>query len=213
MRWITRFIGAVLLVALAAQPAAAVDVDMPILGQQGDPVVGFTFAFNWPNGKVTVMTTDAYGRLKGDVPEGWHRCSVWLEALHLESGNCNLTEDMSQFFSEEEIIQFYSSSETPLATAPHVAANLPVDTYIYNPQVRNWYPPQRPRIVLASKPVPFEGKAIRRKVSIKMLRKTIVYSWGYASGDTKKGAMGGMLFGHMMSDLFGIIEENAGAGD
>ncbi len=50
MRWISMVLGAALLVAVAAQPAEAVVVNLLVISALGNPVHGFTFVSNWPDG-------------------------------------------------------------------------------------------------------------------------------------------------------------------
>jgi hypothetical protein len=96
MRWLPRILGAVLLAALMTQPALAVVVNLPIIDRQGNPLPGLTISSSWGRGKTTTLTTDATGRLRGEVPEGTHFCSLWDGALHLASGLCNLTDNLVQ---------------------------------------------------------------------------------------------------------------------
>lgn len=91
-RWKTWLLGALMLAALAAGPAQAVVVDLTMIDTHGNPLPGYTFTFNWPDGRTSSLTTDASGRLHGDVPKGEHFCSFWSEDLHLASGRCDLTD-------------------------------------------------------------------------------------------------------------------------
>ena len=124
MRWISGVLGAVLLAAVAAQPAGAVVVDMLVISTLGNPVPGFTFVSNWPDGHTTVNTTDATGRLNGDVPKGGHFCSVWLEALHIASGMCNFTDDTSSRTTAPST----QTTENPPPTDAERAAKAALDT-------------------------------------------------------------------------------------
>lgn len=92
MRWTAWILGTLLLTALAAQPAQAVQVDLTIIDTKGNALPGYTIVFNWPKGQTSSLTTDSTGRLHGDVPKGEHFCSLWAEGLHLASGLCNLTD-------------------------------------------------------------------------------------------------------------------------
>ena len=69
MRWISGVLGAVLLAAVAAQPAGAVVVDMLVISTLGNPVPGFTFVSNWPDGPGLAGYEVQVG--KGKKPKDW----------------------------------------------------------------------------------------------------------------------------------------------
>ena len=196
MRWISMVLGAALLVAVAAQPAGAVRLDLPIIDVQGSPVMDITIVSNWGGGKVTQMTTDGWGRVRGEVPEGWHFCSVWWEGTHIESGVCNLTDDLSLLFK--------SRLHPPEADPRYVSYG----------NGHHGYAPVRPRIVLAG--ISEEEEAARRGVEFKfrsfpeetfrnprakreiLARRELLIRWG--------------VIGVLFADTFGLTGENRGGG-
>jgi hypothetical protein len=88
MRWILRAFTTIMLVALMAQPVSAALTNLIIIDTQGSPVPDITISLNWGNGKTTTLTTDSTGRLQGEVPNGWHFCSIWSGGDHVGSGAC-----------------------------------------------------------------------------------------------------------------------------
>jgi hypothetical protein len=95
MRKMIGIVGALLLLAMVAQPASAALTDLTIIDKQGIPVPDITISSNWGSGKITTLTTDSTGRLQGEVPKGWHPCSLWSGGDHVRSGVCIFTEDTS----------------------------------------------------------------------------------------------------------------------
>ena len=193
MRWIPGILGAALLVAVAAQPASAVVVDMLIIDRQGNPVPGLTITSNWGDGKVTTLTTDATGRLQGNVPEGWHNCGTWSEGTHVASGGCNLTVTDDQ------------SSLTP-PPGEGGTSTPPTSTS----------PPQTDAEKAASNAVDIEEEVNRAHIEVGWrgtrtnTRALIIAITSYGrGGGTSAEAKGWRAFGVYLADLFG----RSGGGD
>lgn len=193
MRWISMVLGAVLLVAVAAQPASAVVVNMLIIDTQGNPVQAITFASNWGN-KVTTLTTDATGRLKGDVPEGAHSCSVWSESTHVESGTCDFTTNRSSGTTTSQSSSSGTTETSPPQTDEEKAASKAID-------IADELDSAVWSSVTGDKRTPYTRIII------------IISSSSVLGGKTLEGQRGAAAFGVLLADLFGLTGGGGDGGD
>ena len=190
MRWISMVLGAVLLVAVAAQPAGAGMVFATHWGFADAPKYATTATFmeiflTHENGTVYRANTGAWGVTRVEVPDGiiWY-CRVYEEARLIVSWSCYIP------VGEKALRKVLASATrgTPPGALSFLDA-LPWMRQGGGPDLadlrgQNWYPPSQPRILLVGTPGEEREKFIRERMAKGWTREQAEAAAGYISFGT-----------------------------